>query len=141
MALQHVPGHAFAAGWSGQGALERVIAQIPGKKVFRVDSDRAHLRGLLFFRRHTLPERVEKAVGGALFEENRDDGEMSVRVSVYEVGDQIVFLAVDLFFGGMMKVKLLQGVGLVTHSQRAAFWVVDLHRVAVINDVQGYAAV
>ena len=87
------------------------------------------------FCRDILPKRVKELIGRAFFEQDRNHRE-AAGGGVKQVGDQIEFLGSDFFFGGgMVKVKLFEGVGLVANRPCAPGGVVELRGVAVVNDV------
>jgi hypothetical protein len=65
---------------------------------------------------------------------------VTVRILVNEVGFKWVGYSIDVF-AGMVKVKLLQGVGVVSHDESAARCVIDHDGVAVVDDAERYGIV
>jgi hypothetical protein len=54
-------------------------------------------------------------------------------IGMHQVCHHVVAFAADLLFAGMMEMKLLQGLYLVAHFQRAASRVVHLNAMPVVD--------
>src|SRR5215468_10414983 len=72
----------------------------------------------------------------ALLEQNCDHSQLAVVIRMYKVYRHLEGLAIDLFFTGPVKMKLLQHVFLVTDQDEASGTVIDHDGVAVIDDVE-----
>jgi hypothetical protein len=57
-------------------------------------------------------------------------------IGMHQVCHHVVAFAADLLFAGMMEMKLLQGLYLVAHFQRAASRVVHANGMPLVDDVE-----
>jgi hypothetical protein len=106
---------------------------IARKKIRNVHWHRRILNGLFFLRREILPDGSEERVAGTDPQGHSHYGEMPFVIGMHQVRRHVVAFAVDLLFAGMMEMKLLQGLYLVAHFQRAASRVVHLNAMPVVD--------
>src|SRR5208283_5787712 len=95
------------------------ITGVLGNQVRHVDGNRGYRSGLPLLCREIFPKVVEEWIRRTLGEQDRNYGEVAPGIGMHQVSYQIILLAIDVFLGGMVKVKLLQRVSDAVDAQGA----------------------
>jgi hypothetical protein len=114
------PGDVLAARRRRERARERIIRSLLPAADRRVDLNSFHGSFSFLLRRKVLPERFDELVGLSGLEQDGDHGKIPVGVLVHEMGHHIGALAVDLFFAGLVEMKLNELVAHTVHSDETA---------------------
>src|SRR5580692_205002 len=61
---------------------------------------------------------------------------MALRIGVHEMRNELIALAIYVFFAGMVKVKLFQLISLIANRQGASRREINLDGVAIVDDVE-----
>jgi hypothetical protein len=83
-----------------------------------------------------FPNLLNGGVGAARFQKNCDAGNTAFAGFVHQVEHHIVWLTLNVFFAGTVKVELRESVALVSHNQKVSACrgvVVHSYCVAVVN--------
>src|SRR6185437_16572100 len=89
-----------------------------------------------FLSRNVVPERADQPIRISLREQHGYHCEVAVRITMYQVSDHVVAFSVHPLLRRLVKVKLDELVSPTTDDDKAARLVIDLNRVAVVDDLQ-----
>jgi len=139
--FQHEPVDLFAAWRSGQGTGEVVIALRSWQQLADIDADACHFLRLAFLLRQGIPQGLHQRILRAFAEQHRYHGQLAFRVFVHQVRHHRIAAAIDLFFARLVEVELQQVVALAVDRDAAAWGVVHLDGMAVVENLQRRRAV
>src|SRR5262245_37849056 len=135
--LQHEPRYAFAARWRRERTGKRIVRMARGQQIRGADRDGVHYALGSLCLRQVGPQRLDtRILLVSAREQHSDYRKAPARITMYQVRDHVVALAVHFLFTRPVKVKLLELVLLAADADEAARLVVDLDGVAVVDDLE-----
>lgn len=133
--LQNKLVYIFGAGWFGERSTVSKVLRSARQQIACVDQCANIRRFCMGSRRQTVPNFMGRQIIVVCGNENAAHCELAAFVAVYEIYIHRKAAPRDAMFAGRMKMELLQVVALVAKGDVAAFAVIFLNRMVIIDQI------